>query len=480
MSIRSLLDAPEVAGVVLNIRDVSDRRALEERLVHEALHDTLTGLPNRSLFVDRLGHALQRAESGSETAVLFVDLDDFKRVNDTLGHAGGDSVLVTTSQRLRQCVRPQDTVARFGGDEFAILIEGAGGDFGAVAVAERICATLRGGGLDGAGLRASVGIALAADAEDPEELLRGADIAMYQAKSLGLGGFAMYDRRMRERLLDKVALEADLRALIPSEQLVLHYQPILDLSTGRIAGVEALVRWQHPDRGLIPPLDFIPLAEDLGLIRSIGRWVLAEACRQAGQWRREHADLDELTMSVNLSPAELDDPDLVSEVERSLRAAGLPAHCLVLEITEGTLVDRSDEAVAVLQLLRAIGVRIAVDDFGTGYSSLSYLQRFPVDSLKIDRSFVEHMGVGADGETDASFVAAIVQLGQSLNLTTVAEGIEEGAQLAALGLAGCEMGQGYHFSAPARAEEIAWLLAGERRVLSAPPGSDGASEGSQT
>jgi diguanylate cyclase (GGDEF)-like protein/PAS domain S-box-containing protein len=461
MTVTNLLDDPDVGGLVLNTRDVSERRALEGRLVHDAFHDALTRLPNRSLFLNRLHHALDRAARHGDVATLFIDLDGFKKINDTVGHVVGDSVLVEVAAMLQDCLRPGDTVARLGGDEFAILVEDAAGGIGAVAVAERVCDRLSGkltvGGRD-VFLKASVGVALAEDGSDGESLLRSADLAMYQAKAAGEGRFALYDPAMHERLVNRVRLEGELRDAVETDQLVLHYQPTLELATGRLEGFEALVRWDHPEHGLLPPGMFIPLAEETGLIHQITRLVLREACRQGAEWINATTKHEQLSLAVNISGANLRDPLLPSFVAGCLDESGMPASCLVLEVTETMLIDQSPQLLDVLHQLKALGVRLAIDDFGTGYSSLSYLHSFPVDILKIDRSFVERVGT----ESDSEFVRTIVQLGRSLSLTTVAEGIQESSQLDALLQAGCELGQGFHFSPAVPAAVVsdnlrAWL-----------------------
>ena len=445
MTVTNLMEDPDVAGLVLNTRDVSERRALERQLVHDAFHDTLTRLPNRSLFLDRLGHALGRAVVPGDVAILFIDLDGFKKINDTLGHAAGDQLLIDVAVMLQDCLRPGDTVARLGGDEFAILLEDAGGDFGAVAVAERVCTKLR-GRLSVQGqdvyLRASVGVAVAEDGSDGDGLLRSADLAMYRAKEAADGGFALYDPGMHEQLVKRVRLEGELRDALERDELLLHYQPTWELQSGRLVGFEALVRWQHPERGLLPPGLFIPVAEETGLIHDIGRLVLREACRQGAAWVAMHPELAGMSLAVNLSAPNLRDPSLSGYVAECLVETGLPAECLVLEMTESMLIEHSIQMIEQLQRLKALGVRLAIDDFGTGFSSLSYLHRFPVDILKIDRSFIERVVSTSDSE----FVRTIVQLGRSLSLTTIAEGIEGQDQLTALRLTGCEQGQGFHFS----------------------------------
>jgi diguanylate cyclase (GGDEF)-like protein/PAS domain S-box-containing protein len=445
MTVTNLLDDPNVGGLVLNTRDVSERRALERRLVHDAFHDTLTHLPNRNLFLDRLRHALDRSADVDDVAIMFIDLDGFKKINDTLGHAAGDQLLVDVAQMLQECMRPGDTVARLGGDEFAILVEDVGGDFGAVAVAERVCARLCGKltvqGQD-VFLRASVGVAVAEEDSDGDSLLRSADLAMYRAKAKAEGGFALYDHGMHETLVKRVRLESELRDALDADQLVLHYQPTWELASGRLVGFEALVRWEHPDHGLIQPGMFIPLAEETGLIHQIGRIVLRAACLQGGAWIRRHPELAGMSLAVNLSAPDLRDPSLPGYVAECLLESGLPPECLVLEMTETMLIEHSVEMIEQLQRLKALGVRLAIDDFGTGFSSLSYLHRFPVDILKIDRSFIERVA----SSSDAEFVRTIVQLGRSLSLTMIAEGIEGQEQLVALRLTGCEQGQGFHFS----------------------------------
>ncbi len=445
ITVTNLMDDPDVGGLVLNTRDVSERRALERQLVHDAFHDTLTRLPNRSLFLDRLSHALERAVTPGDVAILFIDLDGFKKINDTMGHAAGDQLLIDVALMLQDCLRPGDTVARLGGDEFAILVEDAGGDFGAVAVAERVCAKLR-GKLSVQGqdvyLRASIGVAVADEDSDGDGLLRSADLAMYRAKEAADGGFALYDPGMHEQLVKRVRLEGELRDALERDELVLHYQPTWELQSGRLVGFEALVRWEHPERGLMQPGMFIPIAEETGLIHDIGRLVLREACRQGAAWVAQHSELAGMSLAVNLSAPNLRDPSLSGYVAECLVDSGLPAECLVLEMTESMLIEHSTQMIEQLQRLKALGVRLAIDDFGTGFSSLSYLHRFPVDILKIDRSFIERVVSTSDSE----FVRTIVQLGRSLSLTTIAEGIEGQDQLTALRLTGCEQGQGFHFS----------------------------------
>ncbi len=445
ITVTNLMDDPDVGGLVLNTRDVSERRALERQLVHDAFHDTLTRLPNRSLFLDRLSHALERAVTPGDVAILFIDLDGFKKINDTMGHAAGDQLLIDVALMLQDCLRPGDTVARLGGDEFAILVEDAGGDFGAVAVAERVCAKLH-GKLSVQGqdvyLRASIGVAVAEGGSDGDGLLRSADLAMYRAKEAADGGFALYDPGMHEQLVKRVRLEGELRDALERDELVLHYQPTWELQTGRLVGFEALVRWEHPERGLMQPGLFIPIAEETGLIHDIGRLVLREACCQGAAWVARHSELAGMSLAVNLSAPNLRDPSLSGYVAECLVESGLPPECLVLEMTESMLIEHSTQMIEQLQRLKALGVRLAIDDFGTGFSSLSYLHRFPVDILKIDRSFIERVVSTSDSE----FVRTIVQLGRSLSLTTIAEGIEGQDQLTALRLTGCEQGQGFHFS----------------------------------
>jgi diguanylate cyclase (GGDEF)-like protein/PAS domain S-box-containing protein len=460
MTVTNLLDDPAVHGLVLNTRDVSEQKRLEDKLVHQAFHDSLTALANRELFRDRVDEILRRSGPGLAVAILVLDLDGFKQVNDLLGHASGDELLVEVAERLHASVRPNDTVARLGGDEFAVLLENADGP-AAERVARRITTELqRPFQIDGqeVHIRGSVGIASAGRGlVEADKLLRNADLAMYRAKAAGEGGFRWYDPDLHVDLVERLQLVSDLRRAIETGELVLHYQPTVALSSGRIGGVEALVRWKHPTRGLLPPEQFVTLAEETGLIVPLGHWALGEACRQAAQWHAERPGR-RLTMGVNISGRQLERPNFAEHVAEALEESGLPPELLVLEMTESVLLDDTGATLGRVKQLKELGVHLAIDDFGTGYSSLSYLHRFPVDVLKIDRSFIEHLQ-GKDD--DRALVGTIVRLGQSLRMATVAEGVEDPTQVAALRAMGCDFAQGYHFSRPAPAELIDGLLAAE-------------------
>jgi diguanylate cyclase (GGDEF)-like protein len=430
---------------------LTDARTVEA--MQEAFRDSLTGLPNRALFLDRLQHALDvAARRGTELCVLFVDLDRFKAVNDSLGHAAGDELLREAAARLSECTRAADTAARFGGDEFALLLEDDGNGIQPEVVAERIIASMRRPfGLEGKEvfIGATVGIAIAdGDAQGPDELLRNADLAMYRAKKEGGGRAATFESAMRTALLARIELEADLRHAVAGGGLSIAYQPVVELRTGRTVAVEALARWQHPTQGPIPPLTFIPLAEEIGVIGELGRWVLAEGCRQLAEWRTFAPDL---VLNVNLSAQQLRDDGLAADVECALRINGLPGSALTLEITESMLLSGDEDAAARLARLKALELSIAVDDFGTGYSSLSYLQQFPVDALKIDKSFIDSV---AASPQDSALARTIVELGRGMRLETIAEGIESIEQLERLQQLRCELGQGYHFSRPLGGAEL--------------------------
>jgi diguanylate cyclase (GGDEF)-like protein len=444
---------------------LTDARTVEA--MQEAFHDPLTGLPNRALFLDRLQHAIDVADRrATELCVLFVDLDRFKAVNDSIGHAAGDALLRAVATRLSNCTRAADTAARFGGDEFAVLLEDDGRGVQPEAVAERIIAAMRPPfEVEGKEvfIGATVGIAHAHGASlGPDELLRNADLAMYRAKKAGGNRAATYETAMRTALLARMELEADLRRALQRDELSLVYQPVVELDSGRTVGVEALARWAHPTRGLIPPLTFIPVAEEIGMIGAIGRWVLREACGQLATWRGLSPGL---VLNVNLSAVQLRDDRLTVDVEQALRAHGLPGEALTLEITESMLLSGDEDTAARLRCLKALGVSIAVDDFGTGYSSLSYLKQFPVDALKIDKSFVDTV---ARSTADSALARTIVELGRGMRLETIAEGIENVEQLEQLRMLDCELGQGYHFSVPlAGADLTAYLeqtLEDERRA----------------
>jgi diguanylate cyclase (GGDEF)-like protein len=455
-----LMAFAEHASLALNDASAVDamRRAFGEA-VHQATHDGLTGLPNRNLVIDRLTHAIARARRRPDTlAVLFIDLDRFKVVNDSLGHSVGDEVLVQVAQRLEEAVRPGDTVARLAGDEFVVVCEDVEGDADVLALAHRIADAVAAPiplyGRD-AIITASIGIALAGESTRAEDLLRDADVAMYRAKERGRARLELFDEDMRTRMLQRLEIEHALRRALQRREFVLYYQPTVSLATGRIVSVEALLRWPDPERGLVMPDEFIPVAEENGLIMPLGRWALEEACRQLAQWRREYPEWSDLEVSVNLSARQFADPDLVPVVAGALREAGLDPSGLWLEITESVLMEEAESTVETLRALRALGVHLSIDDFGTGYSSLSYLKRFPVDVLKIDRSFVD--GLGTDAE-DEAIVTAVVRLAQALELGVVAEGVETAGQLAELRRLGCTAVQGYYFGRPMPAADLASKL----------------------
>ena len=454
----NLLDEPAVAGVVLNIRDITERKTAEEALLHQAFHDTLTGLPNRALLLDRLGQSLARRgpRRGSMTAVLFLDLDRFKWINDSLGHAAGDELLQQVSERLRTALRAGDSVARFGGDEFVVLCEELDGEWEAEAIAERIHDALTEHFcVDGRDLTvtASIGIVTSATASGAtaDSLLRDADAAMYRAKERGRDRVESYQRGMQTLALERLQMEGDLRRGIERDELRVHYQPVVRLSGTAMIGVEALVRWQHPERGLVAPGDFIPVAEETGLIRAVGAYVLDEACKQVAAWNRANPDRTPLNVSVNLSARQMSAADLTRLVLRALNDSGLEPGLLCLEITESVLMEDVGASRTVLQSLKELGVRLGIDDFGTGYSSLLYLRRFPVDFLKVDRSFV--MGLGHNSE-DGAIVAGVLGLAHALGVGAIAEGVEEPAQADKLAALGCEQAQGFLWSKPLPADEL--------------------------
>jgi diguanylate cyclase (GGDEF)-like protein len=426
---------------------VTDHKTREK--MFEAHHDPLTGLASRALFLERLEHGLARAaRQHNRTAVLFIDLDRFKTVNDSLGHAGGDELLIEVAIRLRSCLRLTDTAARFGGDEFAVALFDLTVDE-AARIAHRILTLLqepfRVLGKE-VFVDASIGVSVdTAGDSTGEDLIRAADLAMYQAKRNGKGRCETFVPAMQDQLMRTLDLDADLRRAVERDEFVLYYQPILDLVDGGITAVEALVRWRHPDRGVVAPGQFVPLAEETGLIVPIGAWVLREACRQAGAWNAARPGGPALTVNVNLSARQLQLPDLPAQVARALRDGDLDPACLVLEITESLLLHDTDAMIARFRQLKQLGVRLALDDFGTGYSALAYLRRFPIDMIKIDKSFVAEMGAGREASTLAR---AIVQLGRTLGLVIIAEGIETPDQLGQLRDAGCQLGQGYYFAKP--------------------------------
>jgi diguanylate cyclase (GGDEF)-like protein/PAS domain S-box-containing protein len=451
LRVTNLVDDPAVEGVVVNIHEVTERKRAEALLEYQAYHDSLTGLPNRVLFRDRVEHSLRRLDRvPGDIAVLFCDLDDFKGVNDTRGHAVGDELLREVADRLLRAVRAGDTVARLGGDEFAVLLEG---EIDIIAeahlVADRILDILNEPVTHDGRLIAcsgSIGIATAGQgASTSDDLMRNADLAMYGAKQLGRSRHLLYQPAMAEEAMSRRDLESDLRHVLEQHQLVVHYQPLIELDTRRLAGFEALARWQHPVRGLLPPTDFIPIAEETGMILAIGDWVLASACRAAVALAALHDGPGQLIMSINISGRQLDEPGLADRFRRIISESGVDPTMLVLELTESVLMDHPETAAEQLRSLKAMGLSIAIDDFGTGYSSLSYLSRFPVDMVKIDRAFINTI---TDHDDVPAIIHGLLELGRSLRLTTVAEGIEQQRQLDSLTAQGCNIGQGFMIARP--------------------------------
>jgi diguanylate cyclase (GGDEF)-like protein/PAS domain S-box-containing protein len=440
--------AYRIAG---SLTDVTNRKQAEEKLVHDAFHDVLTSLPNRALLLDRLGHAIRRGQRADDQhfATLFLDIDRFKMVNDSLGHSFGDHLLLEIAERLKSCVRPGDTVARLGGDEFVVLLEDIGGGDEAVQIAGRIQRsftapfTLRG---EEVFATVSIGIALSnPNYQTPQEMLRDADTAMYRAKALGKSRYEIFEPGMHATVLARLKIENELRRAVERRELRLNYQPIVDLGTGHVSGFEALVRWEHPRKGLIMPAEFIAVAEETGMIGPLGMWVLEQACQQLQLWNTRHANGKQYSVSVNLSVRQFASRDLVLQIAEVLQNTKLDPSCLRLEITESAILENDDLVGKIFAALKAMQVQLYLDDFGTGYSSLSYLHQLPVDALKIDRSFVSRLGME---EKHTGIVHSIVSLARSLNIDVIAEGVETPEQLAQLRQLGCGYAQGYLFAKP--------------------------------
>jgi diguanylate cyclase (GGDEF)-like protein len=440
-------------GFVATFEDITGRLLAEEKIKHLAHYDALTDLPNRVTFYERMGTILAHLRRSESAAILSLDLDHFKNVNDTLGHPIGDLLLQAAAERMRSCVRGEDVVARLGGDEFAIVQVSSEQPTSITALSSRLIEVVGAPyELDGRQVvvGVSVGIAVApADGDKPDALMKNADLALYRAKADGGGVYRFFEVAMDARMQARRALELDLRKAIVNGEFEVYYQPIVDVKTGRITSCEALIRWQHPERGMVNPLEFIPVAEETGLIGLIGEWVLRQACAQAMHWPKD------VSVAVNLSPAQFKSRKLVQIVQRALAASGLPAERLELEITEMVLLQESEGAFAILHQLRDLGIKIAMDDFGTGYSSLGYLRSFPFDKIKIDQSFIRGLGATDDG---VAIIRAVVGLGSSLGITTTAEGVETKEQLARLTSEGCNEVQGFLFSAPRPAAEIEHML----------------------
>jgi diguanylate cyclase (GGDEF)-like protein/PAS domain S-box-containing protein len=447
--------------LLLQLQDITERRQSEEKLRHDAFHDPLTGLPNRALFADHVKLTIARAKRAPQRhfAILFCDLDRFKVINDSLGHMVGDQLLAEVARRLEKCLREGDTVARVGGDEFTILLEDLNNEAEAEEVANRIQELVSAPILlDGREVYTTMSIGLVTgngDSRDPEDLLRDADTAMYRAKSLGKARHVIFDNTMHASAINLLQIETDLRKALDKGQFFLQYQPIVSLDDFRVCGFEALIRWQHPERGLVSPLDFIPIAEDTGQILAIGEWALNEACRQMHRWETAYPVSAPLFISVNLSCKQFNHPLLIEQVAEVIKRTRISPRRLKLEITESAVMDNIDSATSMLRQLRDIGVQLAIDDFGTGYSSLSYLHKFPIDTLKIDRSFVTRM---AENPENIEIVRTIILLAQVLGMDVIAEGVETKEQLKILRDLKCEYGQGYYFSRPATAPDVEKII----------------------
>jgi diguanylate cyclase (GGDEF)-like protein/PAS domain S-box-containing protein len=463
----NLLHDPNVNGLLLNIRDITERKELEDRLTHQAFHDPLTGLPNRMFFNNRLQIAVDTARRrDTNIAVVFLDLDNFKLINDSLGHPAGDKLLVEVGQRLRAAVRLTDTVARFGGDEFTFLFESDVTEESVIQAVERVQATLAETlTVDGHDLSVAASIGVVVSTPEvlyPEELLRSADIALYRAKRNGKSRYAIYHSHMNVDAMSRLQLEIDLRRAIERNELFLYYQPLVELTTGKVTGVEALMRWRHPERGIIVPNDFIPIAEENGMIMQIGQWALEEACQQVRVWQTDPAITPTLTVSVNVSARQFQEPELVDIVTRVLRESNLEPRFLKLEITESIGMDDSEMTLVLLKKLKELGVGIALDDFGMGHSALSYLKRFPIDTLKLDRLFVSGL---PDNKEDRAIVLAAVGVARAMGLDITAEGVETKEQIQILYSLGCDHGQGFYFARPMPAFAMETYLKVKRVTL---------------
>jgi len=448
--------------LLIQVQDITKRKESEEALLRNAFHDALTGLPNRALFIDHLKLAINRTQrlEGHIYTVLFIDLDRFKLINDSLGHLVGDQLLINIARTLEQCLRPGDTIARVGGDEFTVLLEDLYDESEAISIANRIQKDLSTPFMiDGREVFTTVSIGVAPSSpgyENPSDILRDADTAMYRAKLMGKNRYEIFDKAMHEVAIDLLQMETDLRHALERREFFIQYQPIVSLDNFSLRGFEALVRWRHPERGLISPLDFIPVAEDTGQILAIGYWVLSEACRQMNSWQSQYGIEKPLFISVNLSGKQFTQPDLVEQIKNVLLETGINPRCLKLEITESMVMENVETTTTMLYQLRDLGVQLSIDDFGTGYSSLSYLHRFPIDTLKIDRSFVIKM---IDNNENIEIVRTIIILAQNLGMDVIAEGVETKEQLTRLRELKCENGQGYYFSKPLEAEDAENLLA---------------------
>ncbi|HEX8149016.1 MAG TPA: EAL domain-containing protein [Pyrinomonadaceae bacterium] len=457
--------------LIFQIQDITDRKLAEQQLHHDAFHDALTGLPNRALFMDHLKLAIARSRRNAQTkfAVLYLDLDRFKVINDSLGHTIGDQLLVGIADRLKKNLRPGDTVARLGGDEFTVLIEDIADETESIQVAERIQKELSVPfTLSGREVFTTVSMGIAPSAtgyERAEDILRDADTAMYRAKSAGKARYEIFDKAMHARAINLLQMETDMRRALEREEFVLHYQPIVALENFRLRGFEALVRWQHPERGFISPMDFIPVAEETGMIVPLGEWVMREACRQMNGWQKMFPLDHPLFITVNLSSKQFSQTQLISTFAMILQETGVKPQSVKLEITESVVMENIDTATDMLRQLRSLGVKLAIDDFGTGYSSLSYLHRFPIDTLKIDRSFVTRM---SENNENTEIVRTIVVLAQNLGMDVVAEGVETNEQLVLLQKLGCENGQGYFFSKPVNADGAEKIIAETYSALTSP------------